>query len=109
MGDSLEALNDIFSICIEEESQLLQRKHRASQKALKMKKKDRFDLPYTECLQETVVFKTFGFRTLQTTACLRCKYTSRKMHFNLHFDVPVQIGPHFDALSPQAASMFFDS
>jgi ubiquitin C-terminal hydrolase len=82
-GDAHEAFYDITAAMINEESEVLNKKVRAEQKSAKMKKKDKYDLPYSECLQRSAVFSTFGFRMITMTACVKCKHVQRKLSFHL--------------------------
>jgi len=82
-GDAHEAFYDIVGTMINEESEVLNKKVRAEQKSAKMKKKDKHDLPYSECLQRSAVFSTFGFRMITMTACVKCKHVQRKLSFHL--------------------------
>ena len=80
-----------------DESEILIHKNRQKQKLLKVKKKHRVDLSHQELLQDTNVFRCFGFRTLQMTACLKCKNVSRKIDFHLNYDLA--ISHDFDSMS----------
>ena len=70
--------------------------------------KDRYDLSYLECLQKSSIFKSFGFRTLTTTACLKCKFTSRRIGFHLQFDLPVSFDPSVSFMNSRASTLYFN-
>jgi len=103
MGDSLESFLDILNFCIDDEVEV----HRAKNRQRANKGFSLEYLPYTECLQKSAIFKSFGFRTLTTTACLKCKYATRRMNFNLHLDLPVQFDSEVQFLNSRAATMFY--
>lgn len=81
MGDSLEGLQDLFSLIIDDECALIHKQHKDKMKKAKFMNKEKFGLTYEECLQQTQIFKTFGFRTLTQTGCMKCKHVSRKINF----------------------------
>lgn len=67
------------------------------------------ELTYEEFLQDSTIYKIFGFRTLKTTGCLACKYTSRVLEHNLHLDVPLIIDDkEFHKMSAKSADSFFN-
>ena len=106
-GDAHEAFYDITAAMIDEESQILNKKLRAEQKSAKMKKKDKHDLPYAECLQKSTVFGTFGFRMITMTACVNCKHVQRKLSFHLDLPVPIRYTTQQGVLPAPIVSNFF--
>lgn len=41
-------------------------------------------------LLRSQIYKHFGFRTLVTTGCVNCKSNSRRVEYNLSYDVNLQ-------------------
>ena len=72
-----------------------------------MKKKDKHDLPYPECLQKSTVFSTFGFRMITMTACVNCKHVQRKLSFHLDLPVPIRYTTKQGVLPAPIVSNFF--
>ena len=62
-------------------------------------KKDRFDLTYEDILQKTMVWQTYGFRTLTQTACLHCKHGTRKIEHHLEWQLPVNVTKDFKVMN----------
>lgn len=106
-GDAHEAFYDIAGAIVNEESEVLNKKVRAEQKSAKMKNKDKSGLPYSECLQRSTIFKTFGFRMITMTACVKCKHVQRKLSFHLDLQLPIRYTKKQGVLSAPIVSNFF--
>ena len=78
-SDTNEALHDIFNHLIDEEAEVFKFCHKERNKDLPLAKREQVNQAILEnrSLQQSIVFKQFGFRTLQTTMCLKCKNHSR--------------------------------
>ena len=61
-----------------------------------------------QSLQQSNVFKAFGFRTIQTTMCLTCRYSSRRMEFNTSLSVPLKSDEIEEHLTAEQLSRFTD-
>jgi hypothetical protein len=92
---------------IKEESEILNKKLRAELKTAKMKKKDKYELPYFECLQQSTAFNTFGFRLITMTACLKCKHVQRKLSFHMDLPLPIRYSKDPGVLAAPIVSNFF--
>lgn len=98
LGDSIETFDDILNHLIEEESEVIRLR-------LGDEISDR-QLVDTKSLQRTQIFKTFGFRTLETTVCLQCGYKTRKILYNLSLNVPLGVDKGMNILSAKKAARF---
>lgn len=76
MGDTLECIHDILNLLVKNEF-------------LEWRRRGKMVLTDEEILQNSFIFKTFGFRSLQTITCMECQHTSDSLQYNLHLDLPV--------------------
>lgn len=90
LSDSTEAMFGIFQICVDEQRSEIQKKYKAFCKKNKVKKEKREKLNDQQALLKSMIYKSFGFRTLVTTGCLNCKSVSRKVEYNLSYDISLQ-------------------
>jgi ubiquitin C-terminal hydrolase len=69
----------------------------------KLSKEKRYSL-----FQRSLMFKTFGFRTIKHTACLKCKHTSRQIELNLDIQVPLKFPEKYQMMQPQECIRIFN-
>lgn len=54
-----------------------------------VKEMTNFKLTDSQCMQQTMIFKSYGFRTLRYVQCLECGYRSRSIDCNLMLNLPL--------------------
>lgn len=104
-GDSSDAFYQVSELLLQGENEIIQQ---AYEDECRKQKRMHVDLSNDEIFLKSPLFKSFGFRMLQTNRCLTCKSVTRNVQIHLDLKLPVKFDKSLKLLQAQDCIKIFN-